>query len=102
MLALEKARPGTYLHVVAEEGVPMRSIAETIGAGLNVPVRSLTQEEAPAYFDFLAMFIGVDNPTSSEITRKSLGWTPKELALLPDIRDNYCGAEAATSKYTHA
>jgi len=100
VLALEKGAAGSYLHAVAEEGIPMRSIAETIGAGLNVPVRSLTQEEAPAYFDFLAMFIGADNPTSSAITRQTLGWTPRELALLPDIRDNYCGAATGASKYS--
>ena len=99
-LALEKAAPGTYLHAVAEEGVSIRSVAEAIGAGLGVPVRSLTQEEAPAYFDFLAMFIGADNLTSSAITRQTLGWTPTGLALLPDIRDNYCRAEATVSKYS--
>ena len=89
-LALDKAAAGSNLHAVAEEGVTMRAIAEAIGAALNIPVRSLTPEEAPAYFDFLAMFVGVDNPTTSAITRESLGWAPRELALLPDIRDNYC------------
>jgi len=99
-LALEKSAPGTNLHAVAEEGVAMRSIAEAIGKGLGVPVRSLTPEEAPAYFDFLAMFVGADNPTTSAITRQSLGWTPRELGLLPDILDHYCGAAATTSKYS--
>ena len=99
-LALDKGAPGTKLHAVAEEGVTMRAIAETIGKGLGLPVRSLTQEEAPAYFDFLAMFVGADNPTTSEFTRKSLGWAPKELGLLPDILDNYCGGEATASKYS--
>ena len=46
------------------------------------------------------MFIGADNPTTSELTRKSLGWAPRELGLLPDILDNYCRAEATTSKYS--
>jgi len=99
-LALEKAAPGSMFHAVAEEGVAIRSIAETIGAGLGVPVRSLTQEEASAYFEFLAMFIGADNLTSSAITRQTLGWTPTGLALLPDIRDNYCGPAATASKYS--
>jgi hypothetical protein len=66
----------------------MRAIAETIGAGLGVPVRSVTQEDAPAHFDFLAMFVGVDNPTSSAITRQSLGWNPTEPDLLTDMREN--------------
>ena len=87
-LALEKAAPGSALHAVAEEGVSMRAIAETIGAGLGVPVRSVTQEDAPAHFDFLAMFVGVDNPTSSAITRQSLGWNPTEPDLLTDMREN--------------
>jgi nucleoside-diphosphate-sugar epimerase len=87
VLALEKAVPGTMLHAVAEEGVSIRSIAETIGAGLGLPVRSLTEEEAPAYFDFLAMFIGRDNLTSSAITRETLGWTPTGPGLLADLRD---------------
>jgi nucleoside-diphosphate-sugar epimerase len=46
-LALESAKPGTRLHGVAKEGVPFRVIAKAIGAGLGIPVRSLTQDEAP-------------------------------------------------------
>jgi len=90
-LALEKAAPGSALHAVAEEGVPMRAIAEAIGKGLGVPVRSVSPDEAPAHFDFLAMFVGVDNPTSSAITRQSLGWTPTGPDLLADMRENYFG-----------
>jgi nucleoside-diphosphate-sugar epimerase len=101
-LALEKAPAGSVLHAVAEEGVAIRAVAETIGAGLGVPVRSLTQAEAPDYFGFLAMFIGADNLASSAITRSLLGWSPTGLALLPDLRDNYCGAAAAASKYSPA
>jgi nucleoside-diphosphate-sugar epimerase len=91
VLGLEKSAPGTNLHAVAEAGVTMRSIAETIGVGLGVSVKSLTPEEATAYFEFLAMFIGSDNLTTSAFTRESLSWAPKELGLLADIRENYCG-----------
>jgi nucleoside-diphosphate-sugar epimerase len=87
-LALEKAAPGTRLHGVAEEGVPMRAIAETIGASLGVPVRSLTVDEAAAHFGFLARFVATDNPTSSAFTRTSLGWHPEGPELLMDIREN--------------
>jgi nucleoside-diphosphate-sugar epimerase len=87
-LALESAEAGTRVHAVAEEGVPMRAIAEAIGAGLGVPVRSLTPDEAPAHFDFLAMFVGTDNPTSSALTRSALGWRPQWPDLLTDMRDN--------------
>jgi nucleoside-diphosphate-sugar epimerase len=87
-LGLEKAAPGARLHAVAEEGVPMREIAETIGAGLGVPVRSFTQEEAAAHFDWMAHFVGIDNPTSSDLTRSSLGWSPEGPELLADMREN--------------
>ena len=87
-LALENAEPGTRLHGIAEEGIPFRAIAEAIGAGLGVPVRSLTVDEAPAHFDFLARFVATDNPVSSAITRKSLGWHPEGPDLLSDMRDN--------------
>jgi nucleoside-diphosphate-sugar epimerase len=87
-LALEKAAPGARLHGVAEEGVAMRAIAQTIGTGLGVPVRSLTADEAQAHFDFLAPLVAMDNPTSSAITCKSLGWRPQEPELLRDMRDS--------------
>jgi nucleoside-diphosphate-sugar epimerase len=87
-LALEKAAPGTRLHGVAEEGVPMRSIAQTIGTGLGVPVRSLTEDEARTHFDWFARFVAIDNPTSSAITRKALEWRPQEPELLTDMRDS--------------
>ncbi len=87
-LAAERAEPGTRLHAVAEEGVRMRAIAETIGAGLGVPVRSITPEEAPAHFGFLGMFVGADNPTSSALTRNALDWSPQGPDLLTDLRDS--------------
>ena len=87
-LALERAEPGMRLHAVAEEGVRMRAIAEAIGTGLGVPVRSITAEEAPAHFGFLGMFIAADNPTSSTLTRSALGWNPQGPDLLTDIRES--------------
>jgi nucleoside-diphosphate-sugar epimerase len=86
-LALEKAEPGTRLHGVAEEGIPMRTIAELIGRGLEVPVRSISAQDAAAHFDWMANFVAIDNPSSSAITRKSLGWTPQHPGLLSDLRD---------------
>ncbi|THD79344.1 MAG: SDR family oxidoreductase [Phenylobacterium sp.] len=88
-LAVEKAPAGSRLHGAAEEGVTQRAIAETIGAGLGLPVRSIAPEEAMAQFEFLGMFIARDDPTSSAITRETLGWTPTGPDLLTDIRDHY-------------
>jgi nucleoside-diphosphate-sugar epimerase len=72
-------------HAVAEEGVPIRDIAEAIGRGLKVPVKSISAEEAPAHFGWLAMFADHDLPASSEITRKKLGWNPTGAGLITDL-----------------
>jgi nucleoside-diphosphate-sugar epimerase len=87
-LALEHAPSGVRLHAVAEEGVTLRAIAQAIGAGLGVPVRSLAADEASAHFDWLAGFVAIDNPTSSALTRNSMGWRPRESELLTDMRNS--------------
>jgi len=87
-LALEHAAPGARLHAAAEEGVTLCAIAQAIGAGLGVPVRSLAKDEARTHFDWLADFVAIDNPTSSALTRNSLGWRPEEPELLTDMRDS--------------
>ncbi len=75
-LALEKAEAGSRYNAVAEEGISMREIAEVIAKGLKVPVVSLTAEEVPAHFGWLAMFAGFDMPASSALTRQRLEWDP--------------------------
>lgn len=87
-LALESALPGARLHAVAEEGLALRTIAEAIGAGLGVPARGIAADEAQGHFDWLARFVAIDNPSSSALTRASLGWQPKEADLLADMRDS--------------
>src|SRR5487761_1803936 len=79
-LALENAPAGSTLHAVADEGVPIREIAEVIGRHLNVPVVSVPREEAE-HFGFLAGFIGADSRASSALTRELLGWHPPRPAL---------------------
>lgn len=84
-LALEQGQPGARYHAVAEEGVPMRAIAETIGRRLGLPVRAIAPEAAAAHFGWLAMFAGADAPASSALTRERLGWTPTGPGLLADL-----------------
>ena len=84
-LALDKGEPGRRYHAVAEEGVTMREIAEAVGAGLGVPVKSLSPEEARDHFGWLSIFAGLDMRTSSAWTRKTLDWTPTGPDLLTDL-----------------
>ncbi len=84
-LALEKAERGAKYHAVAEEGVTLKDIAEVLGRRLRVPVKSISPAEAPAYFEWLAMFAGRDMPASSELTRRKLGWQPVGPGLISDL-----------------
>ena len=84
-LALEKQKAGARYHAVAEEGVPVRDIAEVIGRGLKVPVVALSREEAAGHFGWLAAFVGWDLPASSAQTQERLGWRPTGPGLIADL-----------------
>ncbi|MGH9716053.1 MAG: SDR family oxidoreductase [Candidatus Acidiferrales bacterium] len=84
-LVLEKGTAGARYHAIAEEGVPMREIAQAIGRRLNVPVVSKPPEDAMEHFGWLGAFVTMDNVASSERTRKLLGWQPKGPGLIADI-----------------
>lgn len=84
-LAIEKAEPGARYHAVAEEGIAHRDMAEAIGRRLELPVKSITAEEAPAHFGWLAPFVLHDMPARSERTRSMLGWHPTGPKLIADL-----------------
>jgi nucleoside-diphosphate-sugar epimerase len=84
-LALESAPAGTRLHAVGDEGIAFRRIAEAIGHGLDVPVRSIEPDQAGEYAGYLAQFVALDNPTSAARTRELLGWEPTQPGLLDDL-----------------
>jgi len=86
-LALEKGHAGARYHAVGEEGVALRDIAEAIGAGLNMPVESITREQAPEYFGWMAHLATIDLAASSTLTRQQLGWNPTGPDLLTDLRN---------------
>jgi nucleoside-diphosphate-sugar epimerase len=100
-LALEKRAAGSRYNAVAEEGIPMRAIAEVVGKGLKVPVVSLSAEQASAHFGWLAMFAGLDMPASSAQTRKQLGWNPTGPDLLTDLKNMRYVEEAADVATPH-
>jgi nucleoside-diphosphate-sugar epimerase len=84
-LAIEKAEPNAKYHAVAEEGVPMRAIAEAVGRRLKLPAKAIAPEEAPAVFGWLATLAAHDMPASSAQTRSKLGWTPTGPGLIADL-----------------
>jgi nucleoside-diphosphate-sugar epimerase len=88
-LAVEAAPAGSRLHGVGDEGVPFRDIAGVIGRHLNLPVVSISREEADAHFGWLGAFASADNPTSSALTQELLGWRPVHPALIPDLEQGH-------------
>src|SRR3984957_17720139 len=92
-LALEDASAGTRLHGVADEGGPLPESAGGIRRHLGVPFVSISPEAAPDHFGFLGFFAGLDNPTSSTLTRKELDWQPERPGLLEDLDEGHYFAE---------
>lgn len=84
-LALENGVAGAKYHAVGDEGVTIKEITEMVGERLNIPVVSISPEEAPAHFGWFGNFVAVDCPASSQITRQQLNWHPTHPTLLQDL-----------------
>jgi len=82
-LAAGTLAAGSVLHAVADQGVPFRdlagAIADRLALGPPAPRKS-------KHFGSFAMFAGIDNPASSDITQQVTGWRPTHPPLLDDIR----------------
>ncbi len=95
-LALQVAPAGSRLYGIGDEGVPLRDIAAVIGRHLNLPVVSISREEADAYFgSFLGAVAATDISAMRDTarlnaqTRELLGWQPMHPALIPDMEEHY-------------
>jgi nucleoside-diphosphate-sugar epimerase len=88
-LALEQAPAGSTLHAVAEQGVPTRDIAAVIGRHLDLPVVSISPEDAGGHFGWLGPFFGLDAPASSVLTRELLAWQPTQPGLIEDLEEGH-------------
>jgi nucleoside-diphosphate-sugar epimerase len=84
-LALEKAPAASVLHGIADQGVPLRSVAEVIGRHLDVPVVAISPDDAGEHFGWLATLLAADVPASSALTRELLGWQPTHPGLIDDL-----------------
>jgi nucleoside-diphosphate-sugar epimerase len=84
-LALEKGTAGGRYHGVADEGVPIRDVAELIGKRLGVPAVSKSPDEVAGLLGFIGHVLAMDAPCSSKRTREGLGWQPTQPGLLADL-----------------
>lgn len=92
LLALENGDAGTRYHAVDEQGVMFKDIASAIARLLNLPLESKPRAEAEEHFGWMALFAGMDVPSSSERTRARLRWHPERPGLLSDLGDSSCYA----------
>lgn len=88
-LALESAPAGSVLHGVAEEGVAIRDVATVIGRHLGLETAAIAPQDAEEHFGWLAFFLAVDSPASSDLTRELLGWNPTHPGLLEDLEQGH-------------
>jgi nucleoside-diphosphate-sugar epimerase len=87
-LAVERARAGSRLHAVGDEGVPILDIAEVISRHLNVPTASVPAGD----LGFLGQVLSIDQPASATLTRELLGWRPVQPGLIQDMdKGHYFG-----------
>ena len=84
-LALEKGEAGSKWHAVAEQGVSAKDIVEALGTRLDLPVVSISADEAPEYFGFLSHFATLDSPSSNTKTKERLGWDPTGPTMVEDL-----------------
>lgn len=88
-LALEKGEAGARYHGVDERGIPFRDIATRIATRLQIPAASCPTTKSAKHLGIFANFVGLDNPSSSEWTRQTLGWAPEQTGLIADMDAHY-------------
>lgn len=88
-LGWEHAPAGARLHAVAEEGVPVRDIADVIGRHLHLPVAAVPVEEAMSHFGWLGVFFALDVPALSALTQERFDWHPVQPSLIPDLEKGH-------------
>ncbi|OMP82632.1 hypothetical protein BK809_0006942 [Diplodia seriata] len=86
LLAAEKAQPGEAFNGVSGH-VTMRELAEAAGEVLRLPVRSVPFANAEAQWGkFFAHFLSIENWSSGAKAERELGWAPKGLSIIDEVK----------------
>jgi len=88
-LALEKGEKGALYNAIGDNGIELKKIAELISEKLDLPTKSLSEEETKEHFQWMSHFITFDSPATNLKTQETLGWKPTEIGLLEDLTKNY-------------
>jgi nucleoside-diphosphate-sugar epimerase len=98
-LALDKFTAGARYHAVAEEGVPLKDIATVIGHCLNVPVTSISPEQAQSISAFSASSRGAT--PMFLVHRPAHSWAGTRVALTFSPILEICGIRRLESITNH-
>lgn len=102
LLAAEKAKAADIFNGVSGT-VKFRALTEAIGKMLDIPVRSVPHEDAEGKWGkFFARFLSTENWTSGAKAKKELGWVPKEIGVLGEVRTGSYLAVAESLKKSTA
>jgi nucleoside-diphosphate-sugar epimerase len=85
----EQKRVLQTLHAVAETGIRFEEIALAIGEGLDLPVTSISPEDATGHFGGFVHFAMMDVTASSAKSMRALDWKPHGPTLLQDIKAGF-------------
>lgn len=87
LLAAQKGRAGELFNGSSTTDVTVRQIFDAMAEILGMPVRDLPYDDAKAQLgDTFAWFLRAENRASGAKARTDLGWEPKEVGILEDIR----------------
>ena len=90
VLALAKTElSGVNLHAAAEEGIPIKKIAEFIAKRLGLETRSVKSEDAMSHWGFVGMVLAHGSLATNKLTKQWTGWQPKEIGLLEEMDKHY-------------
>ena len=85
LLAIEKAKPGDVFNGVSST-VSLRALSEAMGKALDIPVKSISYEDAKALWgEFFARFLSTENWASGAKAVRELGWHPRGASILDEV-----------------
>lgn len=87
LLAVEKGEGGDIFNAGSQTEVTMGEMFDTINSSVGVPNKDISYEEAlKAFGENIAWFLQAENRASGGKAVKKLGWEPKGVKVLDDIK----------------
>ncbi|PVI02805.1 oxidoreductase domain-containing protein [Periconia macrospinosa] len=87
LLALLKGEAGDVFNASSQTEVTMKTLFHAINLGVGVADKDISYEDALAGFgENIAWFLRAENRASGAKAQKKLGWQPKAVSILDDIK----------------